>query len=385
LKSFMKRIFRASVVAVSLATSSFAWADKPANPAPSTQKAEERPQLDVVFVLDTTSSMTGLIEGAKEKIWSIASRMASGKPTPRIRVGLVAYRDRGDAYETLRFDLTEDLDAVYKNLRGLQAEGGGDGPEHVGKGLGEAVKLMSWSDSKRTARMIFLVGDAPAHDDYNDGFKLADMAKLAINKGIVVNTIRCGSDATTEAAFREVAKLADGSFMSIEQNGGMVAVATPYDAEMAKLNGALAEKSMFAGSARARAAGDEEKREVSAMGGSAAADRMAFHAKAADAAPAAPAAVAMYGGVDLVAQPERLAKMKDDELPDTLRKLKPEERKAFLDKQAAERKDLETKVAKLAGEREAWLAKNASKRRDSFDDRVMGSVAESAKKVGVAY
>jgi Mg-chelatase subunit ChlD len=384
----MKRLFRASCVAVSLATSAVAWADKPATPAPSTQpaaqKAEDRPQLDVVFVLDTTSSMTGLIEGAKEKIWSIASRMASGKPTPRIRVGLVAYRDRGDAYETLRFDLTEDLDAVYKNLRGLQAEGGGDGPEHVGKGLGEAVKLMSWSDSKRTARMIFLVGDAPAHDDYNDGFKLADMAKLAINKGIVVNTIRCGSDATTEVAFREVARLADGSFITIEQNGGMVAVATPYDAEMAKLNGALAEKSMFAGSARARAAGDEEKREVSAMGGAAAADRMAFHAKAAD-APAAPAAVAMYGGVDLVAQPERLAKMSDDELPDALRKLKPEERKAFLEKQAAERKDLESKVAKLAGEREAWLAKNASKRRDSFDDKVMGSVAESAKKVGVAY
>jgi hypothetical protein len=93
----------------------------------------------------------------------------------------------------------------------------------------------------------------------------------------------------------------------------------------------------------------------------------------------------MYGGVDLVAQPERLKGMKDDELPDALRKLKPDERAAYLTKQAAERKDLESKVAKLAGEREAWLAKNASKRRDSFDDKVMGSVAESAKKVGVAY
>src|SRR3954454_23254902 len=112
-----------------------------------------RPQLDVVFVLDTTSSMGGLIEGAKEKIWSIASRMASGKPTPRIRVGLVAFRDRGDAYVTKRFDLTEDLDTVYQNLRAFQAEGGGDGPEHVGKGLGEAVQLMSWNDSKHTAKM----------------------------------------------------------------------------------------------------------------------------------------------------------------------------------------------------------------------------------------
>src|SRR5688572_4417237 len=106
------------------------------------QNAADQPQLDVVFVLDTTSSMDGLIEGAKEKIWSIASRMASGKPRPRIRVGLVAFRDRGDEYVTRRFDLTTDLDAVYRQLRALQAEGGGDTPEHVGRALSDAVKLM---------------------------------------------------------------------------------------------------------------------------------------------------------------------------------------------------------------------------------------------------
>jgi len=130
-------------------------------PPPAEVKAveDQRPRLDVVFVLDTTSSMSGLIEGAKEKIWSLASRMASA---PRIRVGLVAFRDVGDSHVTRRFDLTEDLDAMYSNLRGLSAEGGGDTPEHVGRGLGEAVKLMSWTDDRRAAKLIFLVGAAPA-------------------------------------------------------------------------------------------------------------------------------------------------------------------------------------------------------------------------------
>ena len=55
---------------------------------------QQHPKIDVVFVLDTTGSMSGLIQTAKDKIWSIASTMASAQPTPEIRIGLVGYRDR---------------------------------------------------------------------------------------------------------------------------------------------------------------------------------------------------------------------------------------------------------------------------------------------------
>ncbi|MBK7862978.1 MAG: VWA domain-containing protein [Archangiaceae bacterium] len=331
--------------------------------------------------------MGGLIEGAKEKIWSIASRMAAGKPTPRIRVGLVAYRDRGDAYETKRFDLTEDLDTVYKNMRAFRAEGGGDGPEHVGKGLGEAVKLMSWNDSKRTAKLIFVVGDAPAHDDYQDGFTLATMAKLAIEKGIVVNTIRCGDDATTATQFQQVAKLADGSFISIGQSGGMVAVATPFDAELSKLNGELARKSAWGGSTRGRAVAEESARDVEAMGGAAAADRLSYRAKSTEGGglAAAPASAIAIGGIDLIADPSKVDGLKEEELPANLKGMKASERKPWLEKQAAERKALEAKVLELAKNRDAWLTKNASAKKDSFDENVMKSVKASADKVGVAY
>src|SRR6266403_2193346 len=65
-----------------------------------------RPRIEVCFALDTTGSMTGLIEGAKQKIWSIANEMVSAKPTPELRLGLVAFRDRGDDYVTKDFDLT---------------------------------------------------------------------------------------------------------------------------------------------------------------------------------------------------------------------------------------------------------------------------------------
>ena len=69
-------------------------------PAPVAKAPTQRPQVELVFALDTTGSMSGLIEGAKQKIWSMASFVAQGQPTPDLRVGLVAYRDIGDAYVT---------------------------------------------------------------------------------------------------------------------------------------------------------------------------------------------------------------------------------------------------------------------------------------------
>ena len=69
----------------------------------------------------TTGSMGGLIEGAKQKIWSISNQIAGGKPAPQLKIGLVAYRDRKDAYVTKVFDLTEDLDRA-------EADVGDDGP-----------------------------------------------------------------------------------------------------------------------------------------------------------------------------------------------------------------------------------------------------------------
>ena len=73
-----------------------------------------KPKVEVVFCLDTTGSMTGLIDGAKAKIWAICNQIASGKPIPDLKVGLVAYRDRGDDYVTRVFDLSDDLDAILR-------------------------------------------------------------------------------------------------------------------------------------------------------------------------------------------------------------------------------------------------------------------------------
>ena len=101
------------------------------------ERKDSKPQVEVVFCLDTTGSMSGLIVGAKQKIWSIVNQIASGRPSPDVKVGLVGYRDRGDAYVTKVYQLTADLDEVHKNLREFKADGGGDTPESVNQAINE--------------------------------------------------------------------------------------------------------------------------------------------------------------------------------------------------------------------------------------------------------
>jgi Mg-chelatase subunit ChlD len=128
-------------------------------------QASARQTVEVAFVLDTTGSMGPLIEGAKRKIWSIATSIFDANPNADIRIGLVAYRDIGDDYVTKRVDLTADIQELYAKLLDLHAQGGGDWPESVNEALDVAVNKLSWSRGSEACRILFLIGDAPPHMD----------------------------------------------------------------------------------------------------------------------------------------------------------------------------------------------------------------------------
>ena len=182
-----------------------------AGPPPHVVAPAAAKRVEVVFVLDTTGSMGGLIHAAQEKIWSIAGTLAQAQQAPEIAMGLVAYRDRGDAYVTRVVDLNRDLDSMYAKLMDFRAEGGGDGPEAVNEALEAAVERMSWSRDRDTYKVVFLVGDAPPHMDYQDDVKYPGIVAAAAAKGIVVNTIQCGSMADTVAPWRHIAALGPGT------------------------------------------------------------------------------------------------------------------------------------------------------------------------------
>ena len=142
-----------------------------------------KPRVELVFALDTTGSMGGLIDGAKRKIWFIVDEVMKAKIQPEVKVGLVAYRDKSDAYVTKVTPLSDDLDAVYKDLMSLQADGGGDTPEDVELALHHALTKIQWSEGKDVLKIVFLVGDAPPQR-YPQAVRWETSAQDAVREGL---------------------------------------------------------------------------------------------------------------------------------------------------------------------------------------------------------
>lgn len=189
---------------------------QPVPPSPLFQPTPpaQAPRLDVVFTIDATGSMGDEIEVVKREVWNIANGLMQGNPRPDLRFGLVFYQDRGDSFLVKRTELSRDVNAIHSELMKIQADGGGDWKEHVGRGLHEALAL-DWDRAPGVSRMIYLVGDAPSHDDYNDGYDLAGAIRIAREKGIKIHTIGCSGLDSGRAEFESIAQQTGGLFQPL--------------------------------------------------------------------------------------------------------------------------------------------------------------------------
>jgi hypothetical protein len=347
--------------------------------------SKSAPRIEVCFVLDTTGSMSGLIEGAKAKIWSIANQMIAAEPTPELKIGLIAYRDRGDAYVTRLFDLDEDIDTVYENLQGFQADGGGDTPESVNQALHEAVTRISWSSDRKVLKIIFLVGDCPPHMDYQDDVKYHDTCQQAVKQDLIINTVQCGNHGATTPIWQEIGRLAEGSFVAIGQSGDMEIITTPMDEKLAELNVAIGRTLVPYGSHNERERVMAKQVAAESAAAPAAADRLAYNM--------ATSRVVQGGGDlvdDLADGSIKLEDLDRNELPPDMQKLDPEQQQAYLDKQAATRKQLQTEINQLLEERRAYIeARNreliAEGGGSAFDQQVARMIREQAGRKGISY
>lgn len=346
-------------------------------------------RVEVVFVLDTTGSMGGLIEAAKEKIWSIASTLAQAQHAPQISMGLVAYRDRGDAYVTQVIDLNQDLDSMYAKLLSLAAGGGGDGPEAVNEALEAAIHRVSWSQDRDAYKVVFLVGDAPPHMDYRDDVKYPQVVAAAAAKGIVVNTIQCGGIGETTAPWQHIASLGRGRYFTVEQAGSAVAIATPFDGELAQLAAELDGTRLYYGSADEVAAMaskvEATARLTEEASVAARARRGVFNASESGAGN-------FLGGRELVDDVASgrvdLAAVPQAELPASIAALPPAAQPAAVAQTAEKRAELQRQIAKLAAERDAYLeaeVKASGGADASLDVQIYEAVRDQAAPLGLIY
>jgi len=184
-----------------------------------------RADLDVAFVLDTTGSMSGEINEARSRVRELAEALRVARPNERVRLGVVAYRDRGDAYRTRVSQLTDQIALTSRFLDGLHANGGGDAPEDVIEALRVALDELDWDP--KAERQIFLIADAMAHTDYDDNQSLSWWAEVARQRHVIINAIGCRSLSPDGIAqFRTLAYSTEGQYHHIgrvEADAGGVA------------------------------------------------------------------------------------------------------------------------------------------------------------------
>ena len=332
---------------------------KPESDAKSPFKGN-RPAVDVAILLDTSNSMDGLIKQAKSQLWSIVQQFAEAKKngqTPILRVALFEYGNTSlpasEGYIRQVVQLTDDLDAISEALFALRTNGG---DEYCGQVIKEAVKRLDWSGEPNSYKAIFIAGNEP----FTQGsVKYRKACKKAIEQGIIVNTIHCGSYAAgVSGQWQDAAKIAEGKYLNIDQDRAIAHIKCPQDKIIIRLNEELNKTYLWFGSSAARSryktnqlAQDENAAELSA--------------------PALVGRVVTKAGkayrntsrdlVDAFADNKSIVvEVADDELPEEVRKLSKEDRIAHVEAMLAKRKQLQEQIAKLNRERQAFIQQSAS-------------------------
>lgn len=333
-------------------------------------RPSDKHQIDVVFAVDTTGSMGGLIDGAKRTVWSIASSIKNTDPNAELRIGLVAYRDLGDDYVTKDFALTTDLDAVFAELSAYRAAGGGDTPENVDAALDVTLHKMQWRDDAK--KLVFLVGDAPPASR-GDVPTFDVLAKEAGEKGIIINTIRAGHDSDTMASFQRIAMLGKGEFSSIQQDGGVQQVATPYDDKLAELSATIDSTAVIAGDEGVRRNYAAKMAAAAAAPAPAKADR-AMYFKGGEAR----AEEDLVGGY--ANGTVSVDSLRDGDLPAEMRGLDKDRLRKELDGRVAARNAAQVELAKVANERAEYLKKAPGAGGEGgFDQKVKATLEKQLK------
>jgi hypothetical protein len=350
---------------------------QPDVPAPDAPEAVHpaRPLVQIALLLDTSNSMDGLINQAKTELWSIVNELAAARAHgegPALQVALYQYGNQGlsqaEGWVQQALPFTDDLDAVSEKLFGLTTNGG---DEYCGWVIRDATQQLEWSADPGALKMIVIAG--------NEGFDQGPVdfrssVPQAIAKGVIVNTIFCGPDEQgRRTGWLEGARLADGEYHSINSDAAVVHIPAPQDDELVRL-GSQINTTYLAFGAEGDRGEQRQRAQDQAAGGL---------APAAEVARASAKASALYVNttwdlVDAVARGSvKLEEVAEEDLPEAMRPMSLEERRAHLEQKAAERAEIQKRIAELQVEREKYVAQKRREMADG-DEQTLGEALSAA-------
>ncbi len=346
------------------------------------KKPVKRAEIDLVICLDTSNSMDGLIASAKVKLWDIVNELAKAEPTPKLRIALYAYgtpaygAQSGWVKRVLGF--TGDLDAVYEKLFALRTHGG---TEYVARVSQAALDELDWSKNKNALRLLFVCGNEPADQDKK--ISLATVAKNAIQKGVIINTIHCKWSRANQQEIKtweDLAHSAEGEYTSIDQDRGTVAVSTPHDKKLVALGKKLNATYLWYGKLGNQRRRNQLKQDANAakVGAPVAAARAG--SKAGGFYRQAEACLVDRS----IADPKfDITKIEEKDLPEKLRKMKPAQRVEYVKDMKAKRLAIQKEIKKVNRLRDAYIRKQqkaqAGKQTQALDQAIRKIIRKQAK------
>lgn len=174
--------------------------------------------LDVMFVIDATGSMSDELRYLITELRDIISAVQARHEQIRMRFGLVVYRDVGDEYVVRSFAFTDSLNEMQIQLNEQRAGGGGDYPEAMEQALEKAVNA-EWSEGN-VARLLFLVADAPPHDENLKA--MLEPVRTARLKGLRIYPLAASGVADkAEFMMRHAGVLTQGRYLFLTDDSGV--------------------------------------------------------------------------------------------------------------------------------------------------------------------
>ena len=347
-RALTRTLALSTALAALAATASTAAARDPRPPT-------DGPRIQVAILLDTSGSMSGLINQARTELWNMVNELATTRrdgQAPTLEVALYEYGKSSipasEGYIRMITPLTTDLDRVSDELFALTTNGG---DEYCGQVIQSAVRGLAWSRDNRDLKMIFIAGNEPFTQGPVD-YRRA--AREAIGRGISVSTIHCGDYETgVRTGWKDGAMLADGAYMHIDHNRKVAHIRAPQDDELARLGRELNDTYVGYGKAGRSKKMRQARQDRNAMGSGVSA--------------AAARAVTKSSGFYKNANWDMVDAVKDgkvdvekaaaEDLPAPMRSMSPRERKAYVAKLAAKRAAIQAKIRKLSAARKGFLAK----------------------------
>jgi hypothetical protein len=348
--------------------------------------SKDEAPVQIAILLDTSNSMDGLIGQAKSQLWKIVNEFNDAKQGDKKPVVQVALYEYGNArlsvtknYIRRVLPFTRDLDKVSEELFKLTTNGG---DEYCGAVIQEALDKLDWDGSSTTYKAIFIAGNEP----FTQGPVVPDKScKAAIEKGIVINTIHCGDrHAGENGGWKKGAMLAEGRFLTIDQDKAVAHIDAPQDKEILRLSIKINRTYVGYGKDGARGAANQAAQDANA-------DQ--FSAAGASVQRALTKVSGNYKNStwDLVDACKKdgvkIESVREEELPKELRDLKPGERQSYIDQKAAERAKLQAEIKKLNEAREAFIAAKAKETGadDTLDRAIVTAVREQAARKAIEF